>query len=105
MTAIRIIASIVLGLAATTSAFAAEPEAAPAAAPSPVAVIGAGAVGTSITLAAGSAAVAAAKKASPNARYCFRTETTGSRILTPVCKTRGEWEARGVDLDRALAGR
>ena len=105
MTAIRFAASIVLGLVATTSAFAAEPDAAPAPVPSPVAVVGSGAVGTSITLAAGSAAVAAAQKASPNARYCFRTETTGSRILTKLCKTRGEWEARGVDLDRALAGR
>ena len=105
MTILRTIASIVLGLAATTSAFAAEPNAAPAPAPSPVAVVASGSVATSVTLAAGSAAVAAAKKASPNARYCFRTETTGSRILVPVCKTRGEWEARGVDLDRALAGR
>ena len=52
MNAIRIIASIVLGLAATTSAFAAEPEAAPAAAPSPVAVIGTSASAVStITLA------------------------------------------------------
>lgn len=103
MTVIRTIASIVLGLAATTSAFAAEPEAAPAPAPSPVAVAAGGSVATSVTLAAGPAAVAF--KASPNARYCFRTETTGSRILKTICKTRGEWEARGVDLDRALAGR
>ena len=101
MTAIRFAASIVLGLVATTSAFAAEPNAAPT--PVATSVAGAGAVATSITLAAGPAAVAF--KASPNARYCFRTETTGSRILTKVCKTRGEWEARGVDLDRALAGR
>ena len=104
MTAIRIIASIVLGLAGTTSALAAEPNGAPTPAPSPVAVVGAASVGTSITLAAGSAAVAAAQKASPNARYCFRTETTGSRILTKLCKTRGEWEARSVDLDTARAG-
>ena len=104
MNAIRIIASIVLGLAATTSAFAAEPEAAPAAAPSPVAVIGTSASAVStITLAAGPAAVAF--NASPNARYCFRTETTGTRIRTKVCNTRSGWEARGVDLDRALAGR
>lgn len=101
MTAIRIAASIVLGLVATTSAFAAEPNAAPA--PSATSVVGTAAVATSVTLAAGPAAVAF--KASPNARYCFRTETTGSRILTKMCKTRGEWEARGVDLDRALAGR
>jgi len=100
MTAIRFAASIVLGLVATTSAFAAEPNAAPA--PVATSVAGASAV-TAVTLAAGPAALA--YKASPNARYCFRTETTGSRILTKVCKTRGEWEARGVDLDRALAGR
>ncbi len=100
MTAIRFAASIVLGLVATTSAFAAEPNAAPA--PVATSVAGASAV-TAVTLAAGPAALAF--KASPNARYCFRTETTGSRILTKICKTRGEWEARGVDLDRALAGR
>ncbi len=100
MTAIRFAASIVLGLVATTSAFAAEPNAAPA--PVATSVAGASAV-TAVTLAAGPAALAF--KASPNARYCFRTETTGSRIQTKMCKTRGEWEARGVDLDRALAGR
>ncbi len=100
MTAIRFAASIVLGLVATTSAFAAEPNAAPA--PVATSVAGASAV-TAVTLAAGPAAVAF--KASPNARYCFRTETTGSRILTKMCKTRSDWEARGVDLDRALAGR
>ncbi len=100
MTAIRFAASIVLGLVATTSAFAAEPNAAPA--PVATSVAGASAV-TAVTLAAGPAAVA--YKAAPNARYCFKTETTGSRILTKQCKTRGEWEARGVDLDRALAGR
>ncbi len=100
MTAIRFAASIVLGLVATTSAFAAEPNAAPA--PVATSVAGASAV-TAVTLAAGPAALAF--KASPNARYCFRTETTGSRILTKMCKTRSDWEARGVDLDRALAGR
>jgi|GEM_PF-3145296 len=110
MTAIRTIASIVLALAGATPALAAEPNNVPipapsAPAPSPVAVVAGGSVGTSITLAAGAAAVAAAKTASPNARYCFRTETTGSRLQTKVCKTRSEWEARGVDLDRALAGR
>ncbi len=103
MTAIRFAASIVLGLVATTSAFAAEPNAAPA--PVATSVAGASAVTavTAVTLAAGPAALAF--KASPNARYCFRTETTGSRIQTKMCKTRGEWEARGVDLNRALAGR
>ena len=100
MTAIRFAASIVLGLVATTSAFAAEPNAAPT--PVATSVAGASAVST-ITLAAGPAAVAF--KASPNARYCFRTETPGSLLHTKVCKTRSDWEARGVDLDRALAGR
>ncbi|WP_294324056.1 hypothetical protein, partial [uncultured Sphingomonas sp.] len=83
MTAIRFAASIVLGLVATTSAFAAEPNAAPA--PVATSVAGASAV-TAVTLAAGPAATA--YKASPNARYCFKTEATGSRILTKVCKTR-----------------
>ncbi|KQM62351.1 MULTISPECIES: hypothetical protein [unclassified Sphingomonas] len=101
MTAIRFAASIVLGFVATTSAFAAEPSAAPT--PVATSVAGSSALATTVTLAAGPAA--ASYKASPNARYCFRTETTGSRILTKLCKTRGEWEARGVDLDRALAGR
>ena len=104
MTAIRFATSIVLGLVTTTSAFAAEPEAAPVATPSPVAATAAvSALPLTVTLAAGPAAVA--YKAAPNARYCFRTERTGSRIMPRVCKTRGDWEAMGVDLDAALAGR
>lgn len=102
MTAIRFATSIVLGLVASASAFAAEPEVAPAAAPSPVAA-GAAASSLPVTLAAGPVAVA--YKASPKARYCFRTERTGSRLLTRVCKTRSDWEAMGVNLDAALAGR
>jgi hypothetical protein len=103
MNAIRFTTSIVLGLVATTSAFAAEPNAAPTPAPSPVVAASAAALPLTVTLAAGPAAVA--YKASPNARYCFRSEVTGSRILKTSCKTRGEWEATGVDLDAALAGR
>lgn len=102
MTAIRFATSIVLGLVATTSAFAAEPNTAPAPAPSPVAV-GSAALPLAVTLAAGPAAVN--YKASPNARYCFRTETTGTRIRQKICKTRADWVAVGVDLDAALAGR
>ncbi len=45
MTAIRFATSIVLGLVATTSAFAAEPEAAPVATPSPVAATAAALAG------------------------------------------------------------
>ncbi|KQN83922.1 hypothetical protein ASE90_08445 [Sphingomonas sp. Leaf67] len=104
MTAIRFATSIILGLVASTSAFAAEPEAAPAAAPSPVVSSAAmSALPLTVTLAAGPAAVG--YKAAPNARYCFRTERTGSRITPRVCKTRKDWTAMGVDLDAALAGR
>ncbi|MDJ0275361.1 hypothetical protein QLH51_00885 [Sphingomonas sp. 2R-10] len=104
MTAIRFATSIVLGLVATTSAFAAEPNNAPTPAPTPVAAAAsASMLPLTVTLAAGPAAVA--YKASRNARYCFRTEVTGSRIRRDVCKTRSDWEAAGVDLDAALAGR
>ncbi|KQM75833.1 hypothetical protein ASE70_10710 [Sphingomonas sp. Leaf22] len=99
MTAIRFAASIVLGLVATTSAFAAEPNAAPA--PSPVAAT-MSALPLTVTLAAGPVAVK--YKAAANARYCFRTERAGSRIAPRICKTRADWQAAGVDLDAALAG-
>lgn len=101
MTAIRLATSIVLGVVASTSALAAEPNAAPAAPTVPVTV--ATSLPSIVTLAAGPAAIA--YKASPNARYCFRTEVTGSRIARKLCKTRSAWEATGVDLDGALAGR
>ncbi len=100
MTAIRFAASIVLGLVATTSAFAAEPNAAPA--PATTTVAGASALATTITLAAGPAAVA--YKAGPNARYCFVTEQVGSRFRRTQCNTRAGWQAKGINLDRALAG-
>jgi hypothetical protein len=100
MTVISIATSIVLGLAATTSAFAAEPEAAPAAtAPQAVAT----SLPVIVTLAAGPAALA--YKASPKTRYCFRVARTGSLLTPKVCNTRADWEAEGVDLDAALAGR
>ncbi len=104
MTAIRFATSIVLGLVASTSAYAAEPEAAPTAVPSPVVTSAAASVlPLTVTLAAGPAAVG--YKAAPNARYCFRTERVGSRIAPRICKTRKDWTAMGVDLDAALAGR
>ncbi len=100
MNAIRFATSIVLGLVAATAAQAAEPNAAPA--PSPVAA-SMSALPLTVTLAAGPAAVA--YKAAPNARYCFRVERTGSHIAPRMCKTRSDWQAAGVDLDAALAGR
>ncbi|WP_230772261.1 hypothetical protein [Sphingomonas sp. Leaf4] len=98
MTAIRVAASTVLALVAAASAHAAEPNAAPA--PAPVAASSAALV---VTLAAGPAALA--HQASPKARYCFQVERVGSRIAPKVCQTRAQWEANGVDLDAALAGR
>jgi hypothetical protein len=100
MTAIRFAASIVLGLVATTSAFAAEPNEVPT--PVATSVAGASAMATTITLAAGPAAVA--YKAGPNARYCFVTEQVGSRFRRTQCNTRAGWQAKGINLDRALAG-
>ncbi len=29
-------------------------------------------------------------------RYCYKTEQTGSRILSRVCKTRDDWKQVGV---------
>jgi hypothetical protein len=105
MTAIRFATSIVLGLVATTSAFAAEPNNAPTPAPTSVAAAASTAMlPMTVTLAAGPAAVAF--KASRNARYCFRTEVVpGAHVIRTMCKTRTDWEATGVDLDAALAGR
>lgn len=31
-----------------------------------------------------------------NTRYCYKTEITGSRLLTRVCKTRADWKSEGV---------
>lgn len=33
---------------------------------------------------------------SPNKRYCYMAESTGTRIPTKICKTRGEWKDEGV---------
>ena len=90
-----------MGSDPSTSALAAEPNAAPAAPTVPVTV--AASLPSIVTLAAGPAAIG--YKASPDARYCFRTEVTGSRIARKLCKTRSAWEATGVNLDEALAGR
>lgn len=47
----------------------------------------------------GTAGAAATTEAAPatNTKYCFNTETTGSRMKTKVCKTRDQWLAEGVD--------
>lgn len=40
-------------------------------------------------------------EAGPGARYCLRVEpVTGSLIQSVMCKTREEWVALGVDLDK-----
>lgn len=40
-------------------------------------------------------------EAGPGARYCLRVEpVTGSLIQSVMCRTREEWAALGVDLDR-----
>lgn len=105
MTAIRFATSIVLGLVATASAFAAEPVAAPSAATTTNAATTAvtSVTGGTVTVRAGKEALA--YKGARNARYCFRAETTGSRINRTQCNSRANWEAMGVDLDAALSGR
>ncbi|MDJ0275338.1 hypothetical protein QLH51_00770 [Sphingomonas sp. 2R-10] len=99
MNKIRCAASIVLGIGTATAALAAEPQGAA----TPVDAASTAAVPTTITLAAGAAATA--YKAPANARYCFRTEHPGWFIRRTVCKTRTDWQASGVDLKAALAGR
>lgn len=44
------------------------------------------------------AAPAPTPVATPSAttRYCYKTEITGSRLVTRVCKTREDWKAQGV---------
>ncbi|MDJ0277243.1 hypothetical protein QLH51_10600 [Sphingomonas sp. 2R-10] len=104
MTAIRFATSIVLGLVATTSAFAAEPDAAPAATTTAATTAATTVGGGTVTVRAGKDALA--YKGARNARYCFRAEAvTGSHIRRTLCNTRANWEAMGVDLDAALAGR
>ncbi len=95
MTAIRFATSTVLGLLAATSAFAAEPD--NASIPAPVAATAA----TTTSIAAAPAAQAARTR---NTRYCIRSEAvTGSRLRRMDCRTRGTWNAMGVDVDAMLA--
>ena len=106
MTAIRFATSIVLSLVATTSAFAAEPEAAPSATAAATVTTTAvtNVAGGTVTVRAGKEALA--YKGARKARYCVRAESvTGSRISRTQCNSRANWEAMGVDLDAALAGR
>ncbi|KQN94244.1 hypothetical protein ASE95_05205 [Sphingomonas sp. Leaf231] len=35
-------------------------------------------------------------------RYCYKTEMTGSRILSKVCKTRADWKNVGVIVPAGL---
>ncbi len=76
-----IAAAIVATLFAVAPATAA-PKTAPAAEPTPVA--------------AGGATVAPVQTRNANTRYCYKTEMTGSHILSRVCKTRDAWKAQGV---------
>ncbi|KTT75726.1 hypothetical protein [Sphingomonas endophytica] len=50
--------------------------------------------------AASTAAVAAVR--SPATRYCYKTEMTGSHIVTTVCKTRSDWKDIGVIVPKGL---
>lgn len=55
---------------------------------------------TATVAATSTAAVAAVR--SPNTRYCYNTEMTGSRIISRVCKTRADWQELGVIVPRGL---
>lgn len=47
------------------------------------------------------APTATVPEAGPGARYCLRVEpVTGSLIQSVMCRTREEWSALGVDLER-----
>ena len=78
-------------------------------------MIAAVAVTTSLALAApafansnsnASAAVSAAAKtdfkANAKTKYCFDTESTGSRIAKRVCQTKAQWANVGIDVDREM---
>lgn len=80
---IRFAASIVLGLVATTSAYAAEP-----AAPVPA-----------------KEAASVSRQSPTEQRYCVRYDRLGSRIQGTACGTRQDLTTRGFDMDAALAGR
>jgi len=80
---IRFAASIVLGLVATTSAYAAEP-----AAPAPA-----------------KEAAAVSRQSTTEQRYCIRYDRPASRIQGTACGNRKDLIARGFDMDAALASR
>jgi hypothetical protein len=80
MNTIRLAASIVLGLVASTSAFAAEPDVA-VSAPIPVATTAAAPVPTRKVL------------------YSFKSEQAGSRINRFRCETRKTWQALGLNIE------
>lgn len=80
---IRFAASIVLGLVATTSAYAAEP-----AAPAPA-----------------KEAAAVSRQSTTEQRYCVRYERPNSRIRGKECGNRQDLTALGFNMDAALAGR
>lgn len=46
---------------------------------------------------------AGAPTAPAGARYCLRTEVTGTRIESVVCLTREEWADGDVDVDKEWA--
>jgi hypothetical protein len=72
-----IAAAVIASLFAIAPATAA-PKAAPTAEPSPA------------------ASVAPASLRNANTRYCYKTEITGSRLITKVCKTRADWKDQGI---------
>lgn len=42
---------------------------------------------------------------SPNTRYCYKVETTGSHLRRKICHTRAEWLARGTEPLETSRGR
>lgn len=50
---------------------------------------------------AANASSSATKKISANAKYCLDYEAlTGSRISKRECKTKAEWAAEGINIDK-----
>ncbi len=72
-----IAAAVIASLFAVVPATAA-PKTAPTAEPSPA------------------ASTASAPFRNASTRYCYKTEITGSRLITKVCKTRADWKDQGV---------
>ncbi|KQN40398.1 hypothetical protein ASG37_00875 [Sphingomonas sp. Leaf407] len=87
MTTIRLVASLVLGLAIATPAIAAEPDTV--------------ATTTTAATAAGTTTAASILPASKT-RYCVQLDLTGTRINRFRCETRRNWQAMGVDIDAML---